>query len=121
MYPEWLKERLESFQNHVWGTSSGDSSTLEHLEMTISVGKKEGFILERLNREKRCGTVEQVDESHWRFTADVFDTLEMLPWIRTFIGRITDFKCDNQTVMNRFCDDLEAMTALYGGETDVVS
>ena len=121
LYPEWLKEKLESFQNHVWGTASGDASTLEHLEMTIRVGKREGFIIERLNREKRCGTVEQVDKFHWRFTADVFDALEMLPWIRTFIGRITDFKCDNQTVMKRFCDDLETMTALYGGGTDVVS
>lgn len=121
LYPEELKEKLRSFQRHVWGAAAGDSVTLDHLEMTVRAGKNEGFIVERLKREKRCGTVEQLDESHWRFTADVFDALEILPWIRTFTGRITDFRCTKPTVMRRFHEDLEAMAALYGGETDAVS
>ena len=120
-YPEGLQEKMESFQRHVWGTASGNLSTLDHLEMTISVGENEGFIVERLNREKRCGTVEKLDEQNWHFTADVYDALEILPWVRTFTGRIIDFQCTNPTVMNRFYRDLEAMAALYGGEIDVVS
>ena len=120
-YTDALKEQLKSFQNHVWGVSTGDDQTLEHLEMTVFAGKDEGFIVNRLRREKRCGVLEQLDDRHWRFTADVFDALEMLPWVRTFTGRITDFTCSNPAVTGRFRDDLEAMSALYGGDTDAVS
>ena len=121
-YPEDLKEKLESFQRHVWGTATGDSSTLDHLEMTISVGENEGFIVDRLNREKRCGLVEQLDAHHWRFTVDIFDSMEILQWVRTFTGRITDFKCSKSAVTERLCGDFEAMAALYGSEkTDAVS
>ena len=120
-YPEGLKEKLSFFQSHVWGAASGNSIKLDHLEMTITAGKQEGYIVERLKREKRCGTVEQLDESRWRFTADVFDALEILPWIRTFTGRITELKCSKPMVEERFHRDLELIAALYGGETDAVS
>ena len=121
-YPDGLKEKMESFQSCVWGTASGDPSALDHLEMTIFAGENEGFIVERLNREKRCGSVEQLDATHWRFTADVFDAMEILSWVRTFTGRITDFKCSKSAVTERLCGDFEAMAALYGGErTDAVS
>ena len=53
---------------------------------------------------------------------DIFDAMEILPWIRTFTGRITDFRCSKPVVMERFYGDLEAMAALYGGgKTDAVS
>ena len=112
-----LPEKLREFQRHVWGVSSGGKDTLEHLEMTVYAGPDEGFIVQRLEREKRGGTVERLDETHWRFAIDAWDTLEMMPWVRTFTGRITAFKADNPVVRSRFINDLEAMSALYGGET----
>ena len=60
--------------------------------------------------------MERLDETHWRFSIDAFDTLEMMPWIRTFTGRITAFEADNPVVRARFVNDLEAMSVLYGGE-----
>ena len=33
--------------------------------------------------------VEKIDETHYRYVADVVDANEMLPWLRTFISRIT--------------------------------
>ena len=118
--PSELQDSLREFQHHVWGVSTGNRDTLEHLEMTVYAGLDEGFIVQRLEREKRNGTVEQVDDTHWRFSIDAYDTLEMMPWVRTFIGRITDFKADNPVVRSRFVNDLEAMGALYGGETVAV-
>jgi len=44
----------------------------------------------------------------------------MLPWIRTFIGRIVDLQCSNKFVVKTFNDDLRHMEAIYGGETDAV-
>ena len=88
--------------------------------MTIYAGPDEGFIVQRLEREKRGGTMEKLDETHWRFSIDAWDTLEMMPWVRTFTGRITDFKADNPVVVTRFYKDLETMSAMYGGESVAV-
>ena len=51
----------------------------------------------------------QLDEHTWRYTADVFDTQEILPWIRTFISRITRMNFSNRTAENQFKSDLQAM------------
>ena len=118
--PPELPAMLRDFQRHVWGVSSAGKDALEHLEMTVYAAPDESFIVQRLEREKRGGTVERLDETHWCFSIDAYDTLEMLPWLRTFIGRITDFKADNPVVRSRFVNDLDAMGALYGGESVAV-
>ena len=115
--PPELKSRLREFQRHIWGVSAGNGNNLEHLEMTLRIGSDERYIVQRLEREKRCGKVEQVDETHWRFSAEVYDALELMPWVRSFIGRIEGFHSDNPEMNARFYNDLEAMSALYGGET----
>lgn len=114
--PPELPAMMRDFQRHAWGVASAGKDTLEHLEMTVQAGPGEDYIVRRLEREKRGGTVERVDETHWRFSIDVFDSLEMLPWVRTFTGRITAFAADNPVVCSRLSNDLEAMSALYGGE-----
>ena len=118
--PPELPAMLRDFQRHVWGVASAGKDALEHLEMTVYAAPDESFIVQRLEREKRGGTLERLDETHWRFSIDAYDTLEMLPWLRTFIGRITDFKADNPVVRSRFVNDLEAMSTLYGGESVAV-
>ena len=114
--PSELPERLETLERHLWGVSLGDQETLDHLSMTVLVRPGEGFVLERLQREKRCGTVEQVDETHWRYSVECYDALELMPWVRSFIGRITDFETDHAVAQRRFFDDVEALSALYGEE-----
>ena len=52
--------------------------------------------------------------------ADVYDAAEMLPWIRTFIGRISELKCSSAYVEQRFREDLRRMNEMYGGESDAV-
>ena len=103
----------------MWGISTG-TQTLDHLEMLIHAGPEEDFIIQRLKREKRHGIVEQVDESTWRFTADVYDAGEMMPWVRTFIGRIDRLECSSKAFIDRFRDDLAAMQRMYGGEGHAV-
>ena len=48
------------------------------------------------------------------YTAEVFDTKEMLPWIRTFISRISRMNFSNRTVEHQFKNDLHAMYRMYG-------
>ena len=118
-HPEKYEGYWQEFDKYLWGVSTGEHS-LDHLEMLVHVEPDEGFIVERMEREKRHGTVEQVDESTWKFTADVYDASEMLPWIRTFTGRIDRLECTSEFVVNRFRDDLAALARMYGGDGDAV-
>ena len=88
--------------------------------MAVYAGDDEPHIPCRLEREKRCGRVERLDRNHWRYFADVYDALEMLPWIRTFIGRITEIECTDARVTERFYGDMAAMAQMYGGNEDAV-
>ena len=106
----------EKFISHLWGTSTGIEFNVDHLEMTIHFEDYEYFIPQRLEREKRNGRVEMVDRNTCRYIADVYDASEMLPWLRTFIGRIEKLECSNEAVTRQFYADLDAVYAMYGGE-----
>jgi hypothetical protein len=60
--------------------------------------------------------VKRIDNNTSRFSADVYDSTEVIPWIRTFICRITDISFSNKDVEKQFRDDISAMYQLYGLE-----
>ncbi len=105
----------EKFQSHLWGTSSGVGFNVDHLEMTLHFDDNEQYIPRRLEREKRNGTVEVIDQNTCKYVADVYDASELIPWLRTFIGRIEKLECSDPMVVKRFYKDLDAAIALYGG------
>ncbi|MBQ7016923.1 MAG: WYL domain-containing protein [Firmicutes bacterium] len=117
-----LKAELKEAEKHMWGVNcKRNAEELEHVEFVIRATEDEFYIVQRLNREKRCGQVEKIDDVHYRYTADVFDSNEMLPWIRTFISRITKISFSNQMVEEKFKADICEMYRMYGidgGETD---
>lgn len=110
----------EKFDPHLWGVSVGAEYNLDHIEMTIHHGPGEEYILRRLEREKRHGRIEIIDDYTCKFVADVYDASEMLPWLRTFIGRIVDLQCSNNFVVKCFYEDLDRMNGMYGGGEDAV-
>lgn len=116
--PDWeaYRARFEQMRRHMWGVVCSRTKALEHVEFCVHFSDAEAHIPRRLEREKRCGTVTRVDGHTCRFSADVYDTFEMLPWIRTFIGRITDLKLDNRAVEERLMSDIHEMCAMYGLE-----
>lgn len=108
----------EQMEQHLWGVSMnrGPADALEHVELVVRISSDEPYILQCLEREKRCGRVEKTDAEHYRFIADVHDAGEMLPWLRTFIGRIESFSCSNKAVEEKFWHDLAEVYAMYGVE-----
>ena len=70
--------------------------------------------MKRLDREKRCGKIEKLDDNHYRFSAELYDLTEIVPWIRTFICRITSLEFSDKIVEKRFLDDIEEMYSIYG-------
>ena len=110
-----LRDALSKVEGHMWGVNcQWNTNRLEHVEFDVRIDDDEQHIIHRLEREKRCGRIERLDEHNYRFVADVFDTNEMLPWIRTFISRITRMSFSNRTAENKFKADLQAMYNLYG-------
>jgi len=106
-----------NFMSNLWGVSSGNGARLDHIEMTIRAGPGEEHIPARLEREKRCGAVTYLGENLYRFTADIYDAAETLPWLRTFIGRIISLECSNKNVRETFINDLKTMENMYGEQT----
>lgn len=115
------EEVADSYTHYLWNASGGD--TVDHLEMTLRIEEGEDYILQRLLREGKHGHVEPVGENRYKFVIDVYDAKEMLPWLRTFIGRIEELTCSNPDVVKVFYEDLDELHAIYcgtGGDGDAV-
>lgn len=106
---------LEKHKDKIWGVSLGSSKTrsLEKVTFTITYEDDEQHIYNRLLREKRCGMVERLSKNSSRFTAEVFDSGELVPWIRTFICRITEIEFSNKELEKQFKRDMEGMYKIY--------
>ena len=109
-----LRKRISRMQKSMWGVSVRNPGKLDHLEFVICVDEDEDYIVNRLYREKRCGQVEQIDEVHYRFSCDVYDAGEMVPWLRTFLCRIVSFSCSDRAMEKQFIADINDMFKLYG-------
>ena len=110
-----LREKLAGMRQHIWGVSTEGHSgeRMEHVDFTVHYGDDEQFIHTRLEREKRCGTVERIDGNTSRFSADVYDCGELVPWIRTFICRIEEIHFSDKELEDQFKKDIEEMYLLY--------
>ena len=113
-YDKYL-ERLCKILCHTWGASFGKGRNLEHLSMTLNVPHNERFIVNRIEREGRFGILTRIDETTYRYDIDVYDASEMIPWLRTFIGRIISLECDKRSVVDTFNSDLDELFNMYGG------
>lgn len=112
-----LRQQLNEAEDCMWGVNGRlDKKDTQHVEFEIRISDDEQYIVHRLEREKRCGKFEKIDDNHYRYSADVFDTTEMIPWIRTFICRITRLNFSDRTAENNFKADIEKMYEMYGVE-----
>ena len=115
-----LRAELDRMQSKMWGVSVKRNAfredRLERVEFTVTVEDYEDYIVKRLYREKRVGNVERLDGYTYRFSVDVYDSSELVPWLRTFICRIVDMKFSNKAQEKKFKEDLEEMYRMYGIE-----
>ena len=118
-----LRSMLDAMQDKMWGVNTNRGKLgVDHLEtvsFVIKIKPGEEYIVNRLDREKRVGSVEKIDDMTYRFSAEVYDTGEMIPWIRTFISKIEQLNFSNRTVENRFKADVANMYKMYGISEEV--
>lgn len=117
-----LKEKFEKNIQHCFGVSFGDrrnNSTVTPMKITFFVDEeKEPYVIERLEREKRCCTIEKAGEHLYTLTADIFDPNEIMHWAKTFIGRIVRIEGGTEAIRLRFYRDIARMNRIYGGDNN---
>lgn len=117
------EEALVKNLPYVWGVSFEGVRTRVCLTLKIHECC-EGFIINRLEREGKQGTVTRLEENLFLYEKVVFDAKEMFPWLRTFIGRIVDVRFvtlnqdfeenrENTSLRQEFLEDIEALSKLY--------
>jgi Predicted transcriptional regulator len=111
---------LHEILPNTWGASFGKGENPEKISMLLDIPRCERHMIHRILREGRSGTLSKVDESTYRYEITVYDTTEMLPWLRTFIGRIISLECSNKAVERTFYHDLEELYSLYGGGLNTI-
>jgi len=118
-YGEYLN-KAKHIKKNLWGVAIPTHEFVDHIEIDIRIENYEEYILSRLEREKRNGVIAHLGGELYRFTADICDAVEMIPWIRTFIGRIVTLRCNNKNVEEIFYEDLKTLFHMYGVDEDAV-
>lgn len=113
-----LCDRLCAARKTMWGISFVPHSRAERVSFTIRIGSGEEYLWLKLQREKRCGSVERTDENTAVFTAEVNDSGELVPWVRSFIGNIVSLDFSNKAVEKKLRDDMNLMYSIYCVEDD---
>lgn len=102
-----------------WGVSFGNhAARKEEIYLKLWIDEeKEAFVLNRLYREGRGGEVIRVEKNVYLYSGAFFDTNEILPWVKTFTGRILDIQGSNAFVIAKLCHDLDKMYEMYAEDT----
>lgn len=101
----------------VWGVSFGNlpGRGPETVTMEICLDEQEeDFILTRLQREGRGGSLRRIKPGLYEYTRLCADAAELLPWAKSFTGRVRSFCCSNADVEKRFWNDMQKMQEYYG-------
>lgn len=117
-FPDYdnIRSQLEQNKASAWGVSFQNENRRhsEHVKLTLHINEQsEGYILKRLEREGKGGTITRTAADTFTYETDVFDANEMLPWLRTFIGRILSVESDCPQLAARFQRDFQTMRHMY--------
>lgn len=98
-----------------WGVSIDSSMRSQNISVMLSINEQtEKYVIERIEREGRSGTLARIDENVFLYSVDVFDPQEVIPWLRTFTGRILKIDSTDRRTAERFTNDIKTMQKMYG-------
>lgn len=111
-----IKSEELANRQYLWGVSfqTERNNKPSKVKLTLNINERtEGYILNRLEREGKAGVITKIADNTFTYETNVLDAGEMVPWIRTFIGRIIDIETDNEIILHKFKRDLRAMYKMY--------
>lgn len=116
VYPNYddIKTEYECLTQNTFTLTHQRTKKLHTLKMILNIDERtEKYVLERIEREGRQGIVTKLSDNVFEYHIQITDTLEMVPWLRTFIGRIIDIKGSESHIISQFKKDIDSMASLY--------
>lgn len=106
----------DSFLRYSWFAAYPKKETEPAVTVRVwfYIGKEEQYILERLRREKRHGTITTDHEGKYLFKIKLVDPHEILPWLRSFLGYAVIEKSGKHDLFERYAACVSEMRKIYG-------
>lgn len=114
--PEYdsIKDKYSILMKNTFSIMNKSAEGLQNVRMLLSIDEAtEQYMINRIKREGRHGVLNWVDNNVFEYTINVADTLEMVPWLRTFIGRIINIEGTETGIISQFKKDIETMMSMY--------
>lgn len=109
-----LKQNLEKNLDKCWGVSFGNNFRCKIFKAKLYINEdKELYIINRIKKEGRGGTLEKLEKNTFLYSKEIFDSNEIMSWIKSFTGRIISIESGNSFVDARFYDDMEKLKEFY--------
>lgn len=114
------KERKQTaldIRKHIWGVSWKTMKNRELSKLRFRIDcqpwQQEEIFL-NMKAEARRGKVRKIGHNRVEFFIEVYDVMELMPWIRTFLGKICEIECSDENFTRRFFEDFQKMRECYG-------
>lgn len=124
-------EKSREILNSVWGVSySKDfngadpfTAKTDSLKLKLAYNSAtEMFIVERLKKEKRTGKITEISADTITYEVDIFDYREMIPWLKSFAGRILSIECSGDNFLqNTIISDIKKALKNYEDEPEYIN
>ena len=120
--PDFYKyrEELDKYLMRCWDIDfkhDVDTESLkktEHVQVKLSIdAQREMRVLRRLMNEGRNGKVLVEVPNIYVYKNELWNALEILPFVMSFAGYILSFKSDNEEAVRIFSDNIEKMRLMY--------
>ena len=92
---------------------SVNEEKMRYLKVTVSVSDDEKFIIDRMNREIGEEQIEKIEDNIYCFTLYAKELLDVVPYVRTYFGRIISLESDNDYIIKKLRKDLGLTIDLY--------
>lgn len=103
-------EQFRVISAHLWGVSyCRNKNKLVHVSFDVYDTRPNAPKVKRLAKEKRCGSVVEIAPNRAHFEADVCDGRELFPWIRTYIGYLSNLSFSDHSLTDLFWKQVREM------------
>ncbi|WP_027624565.1 helix-turn-helix transcriptional regulator [Clostridium lundense] len=109
-----LKSLYNGNMQYSWSSVPlGSGSKPEKIILEINIDEpKENYIVEKIRGEVQKGTIERIGQGRYKLDMIVNDSIEMVPWIRSYSGYIKIIQ--GRGLINRVNEDWKEMLNKYG-------
>jgi predicted DNA-binding transcriptional regulator YafY len=109
-----LREIYNRDMRYSWSTVQlGPGKKAEKIKLEIAIEEpRENYLIERIKSEVKEGFIEKVGKGCYHLSMVVNDSLEMVPWIRSYSGYIKVIQ--GRALIKRIAEDWKEMLENYG-------